>query len=115
MAISNITTPRTMSMDAMRALLAGASALLSLILTTRDGVLDPVAVVVSDMRFLCGGWNSAHRRMPGREALYSRRMFHTFVIACKQKNALESAKWQAEKKAFSQPAQYRPTAHWDRG
>ena len=81
MAISNITTPRTMSIDAMRPLLEGVSALLSFMLTTSAGIFDPVAVVVSDMRLLRGGWNSAHRRNAGREALYSRRIFHAFVIA----------------------------------
>jgi len=70
-------------------MLEGVSALLSFMLTTSAGSVDPVAVVVSDMRFLCGGWNSAYRRNAGREALYSRRMFHTFVIACKQEMCLK--------------------------
>jgi hypothetical protein len=66
MAISNITTPRTMSIDAMRPVLEGASPFLSFILTTRAGIFDPVAVVVSDMRFLRGGWNSAlPQKLPG--------------------------------------------------
>jgi hypothetical protein len=47
MAISNITTPRTMSIEAMRPVLEGVSALLSFMLTTSAGIFDPVAV--SDM------------------------------------------------------------------
>jgi hypothetical protein len=66
MAISNITTPRTISIDAMRPVLEGVRALFSLILTTRAGIFGPVAIV-SDMRLSGADGNSAYRRNAGAQ------------------------------------------------
>jgi hypothetical protein len=57
MAISNITAPRTMSIEAMRPVLDRAMVFVSFIPTAAVVIPDPVAVAVLDMRYPFLQWS----------------------------------------------------------